>query len=115
MANIFSTPKELKTWAIKLANACGGQKVEKSNILTQINMQRVNELLGQFEAAARRNKGRRRRIVFSIQGLIIMYMFGFLSAFVFLFLESILRDSLNNWGMWITKYRYRKMMNRKQR
>ena len=49
MPNIFSTPKELKTWAIKLANACGGQKVEKSNILTQINMQRVNELLGQFE------------------------------------------------------------------
>ena len=49
MANIFSTPKELKTWAIKLANACGGQKVEKSNILTKINMQRVNELLGQFE------------------------------------------------------------------
>ena len=49
MANIFSTPKELKTWAIKLANACGGQKVEKSNILTKINMQRVNDLLGQFE------------------------------------------------------------------
>ena len=49
MANMFSTPKELKTWAIKLANACGGQKVEKSNILTKINMQRVNELLGQFE------------------------------------------------------------------
>ena len=53
--------------------------------------------------------------MFSVQGLIIMYLFGFLSAFVFLFLESILRDSLNNWGMWITKYRYKKMMNRKQR
>ena len=49
MANIFSTPKELKTWAINLANACGGQKVEKSKILTRIDMQRVNELLGQFE------------------------------------------------------------------
>jgi len=48
-SNIFSTPKELKTWAINLANACGGQKVEKSKILTRINMPRVNELLGQFE------------------------------------------------------------------
>ena len=42
-------------------------------------------------------------------------MFGFACAFVFLFLESILRDSFNNFGLWITKYRYRKMMNRRQR
>mgnify|MGYP001626571251 FL=1 len=49
MANIFSTPKELKTWAIKLANACGGQKVEKSQILTQLNANRVDELIAEFE------------------------------------------------------------------
>jgi hypothetical protein len=49
MANIFSTPKELKTWAIKLANACGGQKVEKSQILTRLNPNRIDELLAQFE------------------------------------------------------------------
>ena len=48
--------------------------------------------------------------MFSIQGLIIMYLFGILSAFVFLFLESILRDSLNNFGIWVTRVRYRKMM-----
>jgi hypothetical protein len=49
MANIFSTPKELKTWAIKLANACGGQKVEKSQILTKLNANRVDELIAEFE------------------------------------------------------------------
>ncbi len=49
MANIFSTPKELKTWAIKLANACGGQKVEKSQILTKLNANRVDELSSDFE------------------------------------------------------------------
>tara|TARA_S200002703_G_C3710330_1_gene218182 strand:- start:77 stop:280 length:204 start_codon:yes stop_codon:yes gene_type:complete len=49
MANIFSTPKELKTWAIKLANACGGQKIEKTNILTKLNAKRVDELIAEFE------------------------------------------------------------------
>lgn len=49
MSNIFSTPKELKTWAIKLANACGGQKVEKSQILTKLNANRVDELIAEFE------------------------------------------------------------------
>jgi hypothetical protein len=49
MANIFSTPKELKTWAIKLANACGGQKVEKTQILTKLNANRVDELIAEFE------------------------------------------------------------------
>ena len=38
MANMFDDPKSLKTWAIKLANACGGQKVEKSIVLTKITL-----------------------------------------------------------------------------
>ena len=37
MPNIFEEPKELKKWAIKLANACGGQKVEKTLIMTKVN------------------------------------------------------------------------------
>jgi len=48
MANIFDEPKLLKAWCIKLANACGGQKVEKSIVLTQLNTGRLAELLDQF-------------------------------------------------------------------
>lgn len=48
MTNIFDDPKSLKTWAIKLANACGGQKVEKSIMLTQINPTRIKELMDEF-------------------------------------------------------------------
>ena len=48
MANIFDDPKTLKTWAIKLANACGGQKVEKSIMLTKTNPQRIRELMDEF-------------------------------------------------------------------
>ena len=48
MANMFDDPKSLKTWAIKLANACGGQKVEKSITLTKNNPQRLRELLDEF-------------------------------------------------------------------
>ena len=48
MANMFDDPKSLKTWAIKLANACGGQKVEKSITLTKTNPQRLRELLDEF-------------------------------------------------------------------
>tara|TARA_A100001515_G_scaffold111735_1_gene92795 strand:+ start:217 stop:450 length:234 start_codon:yes stop_codon:yes gene_type:complete len=48
MANMFDDPKSLKTWAIKLANACGGQKVEKSIMLTKTNPQRLRELLDEF-------------------------------------------------------------------
>ena len=46
--NIFSEPKELKKWAIKLANACGGQKVEKTLVMTSINPQRITELMDEF-------------------------------------------------------------------
>jgi hypothetical protein len=48
MPNIFDNPKSIKTWAIKLANACGGQKVEKSIVLTSLNTKRLAELLDQF-------------------------------------------------------------------
>ena len=48
MPNIFDDPKSIKTWAIKLANACGGQKVEKSIVLTQLNTGRLAELLDEF-------------------------------------------------------------------
>ena len=48
MPNIFDDPKSIKTWAIKLANACGGQKVEKSITLTKTNPQRLRELLDEF-------------------------------------------------------------------
>ena len=48
MPNIFESPKSMKTWAIKLANACGGQKVEKSIVLTSLNTKRLAELLDEF-------------------------------------------------------------------
>jgi len=50
MPNIFDEPKSLKTWCIKLANACGGQKVEKSIVLTSLNTKRIQELLDEFVA-----------------------------------------------------------------
>ena len=48
MPNIFDSPKSIKTWAIKLANACGGQKVEKSIVFTSLNTKRLAELLDEF-------------------------------------------------------------------
>ena len=48
MPNIFDDPKSIKTWAIKLANACGGQKVEISIVLTSLNTKRLAELLDEF-------------------------------------------------------------------
>jgi hypothetical protein len=50
MTNIFDDPKSIKTWAIKLANACGGQRVEKSLIYTKLNTVRIAELLDEFVA-----------------------------------------------------------------
>ena len=50
MTNIFDNPKSIKTWAIKLANACGGQRVEKSLIYTKLNTVRIAELLDEFVA-----------------------------------------------------------------
>ena len=48
MPNIFDDPKSIKTWAIKLANACGGQRVEKTLVMTSINPQRITELMDEF-------------------------------------------------------------------
>jgi len=48
MPNIFNEPKELKRWAIKLANACGGQRVEKTLVMTKVNPQRITELMDEF-------------------------------------------------------------------
>jgi len=50
MTNIFDDPKSIKTWSIKLANACGGQKVEKSIVMTSLNTVRIAELLDEFVA-----------------------------------------------------------------
>ena len=48
MPNIFDDPKSLKTWAIKLANACGGQEVQKTIHLKKTNPQRIRELMDEF-------------------------------------------------------------------
>ena len=48
MPNIFDEPKELKKWAIKLANACGGPRVEKTIVITKVNPQRITELMDEF-------------------------------------------------------------------
>ncbi len=48
MANIFDEPKLLKAWCIKLANACGGQRVEKTLVMTKVNPQRITELMDEF-------------------------------------------------------------------
>ena len=50
MHNIFDNPKSIKRWAVKLANACGGQKVETGILLTSLNTQRIGELLDEFVA-----------------------------------------------------------------
>jgi len=48
MTNLFGEPKALKKWAVKLANACGGQTVERSLIIKPINIKKVDELIEQF-------------------------------------------------------------------
>ena len=46
--DFLNEPKELKKWAIKLANACGGQRVEKTLVMTKVNPQRITELMDEF-------------------------------------------------------------------
>ena len=49
MSNLFSEPKELKKWAIKLANACGGQEVTQTSLkLNNHDVYTVDRLLEQF-------------------------------------------------------------------
>ena len=47
--NIFEEPKQLKKWAIDLANASGGQEVTQTSIkLNKHSVQKVDKLLEQF-------------------------------------------------------------------
>jgi hypothetical protein len=48
MSNIFDEPKSIKKWAVSLANACGGQKVTTTPILTKLNTKKIGELLDKF-------------------------------------------------------------------
>ncbi len=47
-ANIFNQEKDLKKWAIKLANELGGQRVEKTPMLTPYRIDKVKKLIDQF-------------------------------------------------------------------
>lgn len=48
MANIFSEPKALKKWAISLANACGGQEVRTTPLMTKVNPNKIATLMDKF-------------------------------------------------------------------
>ena len=48
MPNIFIDPKEIKIWAVQLANACGGQCVVQDNVLIEADVEKVNKLLFEF-------------------------------------------------------------------
>ena len=49
MANLFSAPKALKKWAIKLANACRGQEVQQTSIkLNKYDVHTIDKLIEQF-------------------------------------------------------------------
>lgn len=47
-ANIFHQEKELKKWAIKLANELGGQRVKTTPVLTPCRIDKVKKLIDQF-------------------------------------------------------------------
>jgi|TARA_R100000081_G_C4667827_1_gene90991 hypothetical protein len=46
--NIFKEPKQLKNWAIQVANSCGGQEVSKGPILKSIDMRKLDTLIEKF-------------------------------------------------------------------
>tara|TARA_R100000742_G_C4268218_1_gene86560 strand:+ start:104 stop:310 length:207 start_codon:yes stop_codon:yes gene_type:complete len=47
--NIFIERKEMKKWAVAMANACGGQEVSQTSIkLSKINPKKVQELTEKF-------------------------------------------------------------------
>ena len=46
--NIFTEPKQLKNWAVQLANACGGQELSKGPILKKIDMVKIDSLIEKF-------------------------------------------------------------------
>jgi hypothetical protein len=47
--NLFTSQKEMKKWAIAMANACGGQEVSQTSIkLNNINPLKVQTLTEKF-------------------------------------------------------------------
>ena len=46
--NIFIEPKQLKNWAIQVANSCGGQEVSKGPILAPLDMRKLDTLIEKF-------------------------------------------------------------------
>lgn len=46
--SIFSDPKKLQDWAIKLANSCGGFKYTKTLEVQPPDVDKVNKLLDEF-------------------------------------------------------------------
>lgn len=47
--NLFTSQKEMKKWAIAMANACGGQEVSQTSIkLNNINPKKVASLTEKF-------------------------------------------------------------------
>ena len=47
--NLFTSQKEMKKWAIAMANACGGQEVSQTSIkLNKINPKKVEDLTTKF-------------------------------------------------------------------
>ena len=47
--NLFTSQKEMKKWAVAMANACGGQEVSQSSIkLNKIKPAKVQSLTEKF-------------------------------------------------------------------
>jgi len=47
--NIFTSQKEMKKWAVAMANACGGQEVSQTSIkLNKTNPKKVQDLTTKF-------------------------------------------------------------------
>ena len=47
--NLFTSQKEMKKWAIAMANACGGQEVSQTSIkLNKTNPKKVEDLTTKF-------------------------------------------------------------------
>jgi len=48
LSNLFGDPYALKKWATKLANACGGQELERSLVIKPLDIKKCDELIEQF-------------------------------------------------------------------
>ena len=46
--NIFTSQKELKKWAISMANACGGMEVVQNNIIKKQSPKKIENLTIKF-------------------------------------------------------------------